>query len=147
MFERLKEVLNNAKNITVNNVMFQIWIDNDVQELIIELNTLRQLFDRGIDSKGDSLGEYSPFTKQLKQEDNLPFDRITLKQEGVFYASFKVIPLKDGFEIIADPIREDTNLFEDFGKDIVGLTEESINFLIFKTLTLIINETRKQILR
>ena len=65
-----------------------------------------------------------------KKEKGLPYDRITLFDTGDFYDTFKVIPFLGGFEIDANPIKENTNLFDEFGEDILGLTEESREILV-----------------
>ena len=57
-------------------------------------------------------------------------DHITLRDTGEFYESFKVVPLLRGFRIEADPDKGGgDNLFDDFGEDIVGLSEENILIL------------------
>ena len=104
-----------------------------VQTFILDLNRQDQLFKKGIDSKNKALGVYSPFTINNKQERGVPVPsdfHITLFDTGEFYSTFVIIPGKDFFEIDANPIREDTNLFEDFGEDIIGLNDESLQILI-----------------
>ena len=133
MFEPFKFLLANITDLELNGIILEVWEQEDVQEIIIGLNTRNQLFDEGIDSEGQTLGEYTPFTKGRKQEKGLPFDRITLYDTGEFYDSFYIKPVNDGFEIIADPVKDDTDLFTDYGKEILGLTSESKDILI-KTL-------------
>ena len=61
----------------------------------------------------------------------LPPDRsVTLKDTGDFYLSFSVIPFKGGFEITANPIKDDTNLFEEWGKEILGLNQVNLQIII-----------------
>jgi hypothetical protein len=132
-FDRL---LANVQRIDLNDVFLAMWKRNDVQDYIIELNTegedTSQLFELGIDSEGKSLsdsslfGGYSPFTKQIKASKGQRIDHITLKDTGEFYKSFKVTPNKNGFRISANPNKDDSNLFDDFGVDIVGLTKENV---------------------
>jgi hypothetical protein len=132
-FERL---LNNLNSLDLNDIFLAMWRRNDVQDYIIELNTegepTSQLYELGIDSLGKSLGDsspfggYSPYTKQIKASKGQRIDHITLKDTGEFYKSFKVTPNKKGFRITANPIKEDSNLFQDFGVDIVGLTKENV---------------------
>ena len=130
-FERL---LKNINNLNINDIFFELWSDNRVQNYIIDLNTegkpTSQLYELGVDSLGNSLGEYSPFTIPFKVEKGQRFDHITLKDTGDFYESFIVTPLKTGFKIDANPIKDDDNLFDLFGKDIVGLTEENQERLV-----------------
>lgn len=100
-----------------------------IQELIIDLNTEGQLFERGIDSEGQSLGVYSQFTKAIKQREGLPFDRVTLFDSGDFYKSFKVSTSGNEVLIIADTEKEDKDLSEVYGEAIIGLTDESLEIL------------------
>lgn len=129
MFDELKKLTDKAASLDINEVLYEIWQGEDVQEFIIELNTNAQLYEQGIDSKGKDLGEYTPFTIEQKKISGLPYDRITLFQTGDFYTSFYVKPGAEGFTIIANPVKEDSNLFDDFGEDIIGLTEESLERL------------------
>ena len=51
---------------------------------------------------------------------------------GDFYKSWKVIIRNkddDFFIMDANPIKEDTNLFVEWGVDVLGLTEQSMNIL------------------
>ena len=103
-FERL---LKNVNNLNINDIFFELWSDNRVQNYIIDLNTegenTSQLYELGVDSLGNSLGEYSPFTIPFKVEKGQRFDHVTLKDTGGFYESFMVTPLKTGFKIDANP--------------------------------------------
>ena len=104
-----------------------------VQKFILDLNRVDQLFNKGVDSKDRALGVYTPFTINSKNERGVPVPsdfHITLFDTGQFYSTFVIIPGKDFFEIDANPIREDSNLFEDFGEDILGLNDENLQILI-----------------
>ena len=104
-----------------------------VQKFILDLNRVDQLFNKGVDSKNRALGVYTPFTINSKNERGVPVPsdfHITLFDTGQFYSTFVIIPGKDFFEIDAKPIREDSNLFEDFGEDILGLNDENLQILI-----------------
>jgi len=136
-FERL---LKNVNNLDLNDIFLSMWKRNDVQDTIIELNTegepTSQLYELGIDSLGNTLGKYAPSTIQGtsnfkgKAEKGQRFDHITLKDTGEFYKSFKVIPNSKGFMITANPNKDDSNLFEDFGVNIVGLTKSNVLVLL-----------------
>ena len=130
-FERM---LNNINKLDINDIFYSLWSDNKVQNYIIDLNTegeqTSQLYNLGIDSEGNNLGEYSPYTIQFKVEKGQRFDHITLKDTGDFYETFKVKPTKKGFELTANPNKDDDNLFEIYGKEIVGLTKDNQKLLI-----------------
>lgn len=137
---RLKKRLDKFKKAAdIDVVLAEIVSDKDLQKFAIELNTRGQLFDKGIDSFGVSLGEYAGTTiegvegKFLgKKKKGQPFDRITLLDEGKFHASFVIETGGRAFlmKIIANPKRGDTDLFKDFGKAIVGWTEQNLQLII-----------------
>ncbi len=86
-----------------------------------------QLFERGIDGLGAKLPVYSPVTVQIKKLKGQPFDRTTLRDTGEFHSSIKVKLQRDGIRIDSDPIKEDTNLLEEYGEEILFLTDENLN--------------------
>lgn len=109
----------------------------EVRKLIIDLNTIEQLYEEGIDSKGVRLGDYSTYTKGIKQNNGQRNDHITLNDTGDFYNSFRVVFDGNSIRIVANPFKEDTNLFKEYGIDIVGLTEDSMSVLATKALIII----------
>jgi len=126
----------------VDNIAYNIAQTNEHKRLVISLNTegepTSQLYELGEDSLGKGLqgktilkdGEYTPFTKNEKSIVGQRYDHPTLKYTGAFYASFVVKPYKGGFEIDADPVKDDTNLFDELGKDILGLNDENLQIVI-----------------
>jgi hypothetical protein len=130
----VERLLNNVNKLDINDIFYSLWSDNKVQNYIIDLNTegeqTSQLYNLGIDAEGNSLGDYSPYTIQFKVDKGQRFDHITLKDTGDFYETFKVKPNKKGFELIANPNKDDDNLFEIYGKEIVGLTKDNQKLLI-----------------
>lgn len=120
------------------DVMFRIGNDREVLEFIIHMNTREQLFEKGIDATGTPLdqigGGYSNYTIQFfKIPESLPYDRVTLFQTGEFYDSFvaRVIGAGD-IEITANPIKDDDNLEDRYGNQIIGLTKDSLEKLTQK---------------
>lgn len=127
--------------------MLFLFQNGDFRKLIIDLNTIDQLYNQGVDSRGRSLGDYTAYTKSLKQAKGQRTDHITLKDTGEFYNSFRIILNGNALQIIADPIKEDTNLFQEFGIDIVGLTEDSMSVVTTKALQLIKPYIKQQLLK
>jgi hypothetical protein len=106
-----------------------------IKDEIIRLNTSEQLFE-GIDSKGNPLDVYSPTTEVLnlrftfnyegKSKKKIAGQPAFLFDEGEFYTSFQVDVDRNRILIKADPIKDDgNNLFDEYGNDIIGLTDES----------------------
>ena len=119
------------KSISYSKIMSEIWKDKVLQNTIIQLNTKAQLFGRGIDSLGETLGDYSAASVEFfgKREGH-----IQLFDEGDFYKSFKIIPLGEDADIYADTIKIQDNgkridLTDRFGIEIIGLTNESKQIL------------------
>ena len=61
--------------------------DNEAD--ILDFNK-EQLLVRGVDTEGASLGEYSPYTKQLREAAGLQTDHIDLRFTGEFQDSLKL---------------------------------------------------------
>lgn len=103
----------------------------EVQDVIIAMNTRVQLYELGENSLGVKLsaigGDYSPYTKEIKMAKGQPIDRVTLRDTGEFYASFVVKVLPNGdFEITANPIKDEDNLFERWGNEVTGLQPKNL---------------------
>ena len=124
------------KRINPNLIFIKVVNNNDVKDLVIELNTIKQLYDKGIDANSDSLGEYAPFTIREKIKKGQPTDRVTLKDTGEFYKSFRIKVDGDEIDIEADTIKYDFDgawdLLDIYGADILGLTNNSMVKLIHK---------------
>lgn len=130
----LYRVLYKFNQFDVDTVMREaLFYDKEFTDKMIELNTIEQLYKKGIDSTGDSIGEYQPATIEGtsrfkgKIEKGQPYDRVTLKDTGDFYNSFRIY-IDSNFDLIvkADTIKEGIDLLDQWGKDILGLTDESL---------------------
>jgi len=132
--------LENLSRAVQPSIMMQVIVErNGLGGVIIHLNTEDQLFDKGIDSRGVKLedigGSYSPATIngiegkfKGKLELGLPIDRVTLYNSGDFYKTFTVDVEGNGDIIVqADPNKPNQNLFDRYGKDVVGLTKNNLD--------------------
>jgi len=114
---------------TADKLFVEILKDSNVQAQIIDFN-LEQMYEGGIDSDGNSLGQYAqitvsywkPLARTLGNDGRT--DHITLKDTGEFYKSFKIKLENDGFRITANAIKEDTDLAQIYPK-VIGLSKES----------------------
>jgi hypothetical protein len=145
-FGSLYSVINRTLELDINQILGSVFNnESDLKELIIDLNTQGQLFDKGIDSEATLLsnigGSYSDITIAMKRTEGLPFNRITLFDTGDFYDSFNVRYEREGFVIEANTIKEGIDLQDRWGANIIGLTDESIRELIFFLNPLIIEYT------
>lgn len=152
-FQGLINYLEQFAKLNIDKLALDIARMSEHDRLVIKLNTQNQLFDKGINSEGQTLasvgGSYSPLTVSIKQSKGQPTNRVTLKDTGEFYLSFRTTPFRGGFRIEADPIKDDTNLFDEWGANIVGLTKESLDILtefylieINKKLDVLVNNTK-----
>ncbi len=154
---RLTDLVKKEKGLDITPALFFVFSQEDIQLFAIELNTggpniseHGQLFLQGIDAEGVDLhnigGDYSAFTRDLKAFDGLPFDHITLYQEGDFYKSWEFVQKEDSFVLRADTIKEGEDLRDRWGPDIIGLTDESISKLSTEIIPEIINHILRSLL-
>lgn len=154
---RLTDLVRRGKRLDYESTLFFVFSDKDTQIFAVDLNTgdpndgeKGQLFLQGVDSKGIRLdvtgGDYALSTVKLKQRLGLPFDRVTLYQEGDFYGSWEFIQKGDSFVLRADTFKEGEDLQDRWGSDIIGLTDESIQKLTNEVLPEIIERILSELL-
>ena len=111
--------------------LFKLVLNNSkIKNMVIELNTEDQLYSKGIDSLGNSLGLYSEITISIKRSKGQPTDRVTLKDTGDFYDTFKVDVREGEIVITANTIKDQDDLIQKYGSDIIGLTDDNLQKLI-----------------
>ncbi len=118
--------------------------DNDWE--IIEMNTVDQLYDRGITATGISIADYEPYSEytiELKEMKGQPTNRVTLRDEGDFHRSFEVDTDNEKMMIVASD-RKTIKLIQRYGDDIMGLTQENIEKFEEETLLPQIMKVAKQ---
>lgn len=123
-------------NLDLKKEVIKILNSKKVQDFVITMQQER-LYNTGKDSEGESLGSYSPFTVVIKQEKGQRTDHITLRDTGEFYESMTFYANETELVFDADAQKEDSNLFADFGLDILGLTDfdrERLIELIYQEL-------------
>ena len=126
--------------------IFKEVLDNKViKDLIVRLNTKEQLEKDKTDSLGAHLGTYSFATEQMSDGKKKQGQFIDLKDTGEFYASWKVKVFQRFISIDANPIKEKNNLFDDYGEDVLGLTDDNLQILIDETKKLYIEYYRKNL--
>ena len=97
-------VAENLSNINATQLLKRILGRNDVQKLMIELNTDNQLGKLNENSFGIKLykigGKYAPSTAKRK---GVGATKIDLKQSEQYWKTFKIVPLSNGSaNIISD---------------------------------------------
>jgi hypothetical protein len=140
--DALRKLANNIISINQDEIFLEVFSQKPVKDFIIELNTIEQLFKKGVDANNSDLanegGDYSDLTIQGvpglflgKVQKGLPTNWITLFDSGEFYDSWVVEVDKTSIEIDADTIKADgTDLRVRWGKAILGLNDESLEKLV-----------------
>lgn len=141
--ERLKQLLNAfSYSFSQSSMFFAIMRQPSMRKYIIEqLIQKNQLLKYGVDERNKVIGYYSLTTQLIsggKKKFGSPY---TLKDTGAFYKSMYIRANPQYIEIDADPIKKGegqatTNLFQEYGEGIIGLTDDSKNKLANKTLDL-----------
>ena len=121
--------------------------DPAFRNYILDLIRNDQLFSQGIDSDGDIIGYYSEWTEMMNP-DKRAGTPYTLKDTGEFYESMIIYIYDNLIEIDADPIKkndkgEETNLFFEYGENIIGLTDENTE----KVALILADKYRQEIIR
>ena len=138
----------------VDKLLLKIYKQKKTQDFIIGLNTREQLFINREDSEGRKLrdigGGYSPVTELLSEGISFQYQGESNVKEagespflfdtGDFYKSWTVTPSEGGFAMDADPMKGGTNLFDDWGINILGLTDDSARLLQEFLLTALAQE-------
>lgn len=129
MNTRIGELLNKATRITFADVWKEVFRDEQFKNEILDWIRWEQLYNEGVDEFGQIIGTYSRYTEILNPEkqEGTPY---TLYDTGDFYNSLLITILDDGIEINGDGLKVDefgqtTDLFQEYGYEIIGLTEES----------------------
>lgn len=120
MFGVIKDIGNNMQRLNPNRLIKDVIEETQVKAQIIDLNQ-SQMFDKGIDAKGETLGDYSPVS--VAKYGKRP-GHIQLKDTGEFYDSMKVGVEDDKFVITGDTDKGDVDLANVY-PDVLGLTTES----------------------
>lgn len=129
MTTRIGELLNKATRITFSDVWKEVFKDEQFKTEILDWIRWEQLYNEGVDEFGQIIGTYSRYTEILNPEkqEGTPY---TLYDTGEFYNSMMIEVFDDYIEINADGLKVDefgqtTDLFQEYGYEIIGLTEES----------------------
>lgn len=119
---KLHKLLDNASRLSDLQAWFSAF-DPKTKELILDWIREDQLREKGVNAEGDVIGYYSYATELLSGGEKQEGTPYTLYDTGEFYRSMYMVVLRDAVVFEADPIKGDDNLFEKYGRNIIGLTE------------------------
>lgn len=119
-----------------NNINSGKWVQQiiyDNEAYIVDLNAEEQLYEQGVNNLGVSISDYAPYspvTIEIKKAKGQPTNRVTLRDEGDFESSFFLEVGQNQFEIKASDWKTE-ELIKKYGRQILGLTNENIERLIW----------------
>ena len=141
------ELIRRGYAISEGELFMDVISENETRNLIVKLNTDQMKLEFK-NSKGELLssvgGPYSPYT--VSEGGKQGRFKVDLYDTGDFHESFRVENVSgSGFEIKSDPIKDDgTNLLNEWGEDVEGLTVESLDklslFLVKKYQEIILSK-------
>ena len=126
------ELIRRGYAISETELFMDVVSENETRKLIVKLNTDQMKLEFK-NSKGELLSSvgrpYSPYT--VSEGNKKGRFKVDLYDTGDFHESFRVENVSGlGFEIKSDPIKDDgTNLLNEWGADVEGLTVESLDKL------------------
>ena len=148
-FNAIDNLISNIKKLNSDSILKKVLADSKLQQDILDLNRLGQLYNEGVDSDGKFLGNYTSYSidRKLDGDGDHRIDHITLKDTGEFYDSFKFKNNVDSFVIKADTIKPDQDLAYVYGAKILGLNAKSLSILRSEILppvrTMVLAQIRK----
>ena len=99
------------------------------EAIIIDFIIEDQLFEKGINGSGQSLGDYSPITVSIKREKGQPTDRVTLRDTEAYHNSHTLeVTQEGGFAIKVSDFKYG-ELVERYG-NIDALTDENLQDIL-----------------
>jgi len=152
-FRKIYALIDRMESLTIDSIMDEVWDDRYLKALVLDLNFQSQLYEKGVDAAGNLLGYYSPFTVRYKRSiagsigNDTRSDHITLKDTGEFYNSGRVEKVPGGIVIDAETNKGGgDDLAVEFGKKILGLSNESIQELIPEVRERVIPLVRQKVI-
>lgn len=145
MLEALKRVATNAKRLDSDKILRKVFNDPAVKEYVITLQQ-NQMYDHGVDSKGESLGEYSVTSVEVYGKRP---GHIRMYDSGDFFKSIKVKAQEGEIIISADTIKtawDGAIDLLDRWPELLGLNEDSLQKIRTYIRPLFIDEVRASIL-
>ena len=119
------------------DLLDKVFLESEVQKTMIEFNQ-DQLQD-GKDALGQTISTiggspYRPYTVTVKRKKGQPTNKVTLKDTGEFYKTFKIVIHQNYYEITANFEIHETSILDNFTSnyDFLGLDQESLYELAYE---------------
>lgn len=150
MFERLRQIAQNAVRLDINEILSDIWRDTFVQDFILEELNQNDQLRKGLKANGKEVGfyrndGYADFKQAIGSK--APTGTVDLVVTGDFYSTFAVDITPKGFQITANTGIYEFDFAQKYGEEILGLSEESIQKLQEFVKPMIIEKVREHLIR
>jgi hypothetical protein len=150
----LEVIARNVKKLNEETAFKKVISTPAIQLEAIRLNRDEQLFKRGVDVFGVSMRSqyargsnvYADYTIAIKNEKNQPTNRVTLRDTGAMYSTFKTKIVGDELMLDVNSIKEGKDLQKTWGQ-FVGLDEFSKEILINKSKPIVLDYVKSTILQ
>lgn len=136
MIDRLDRMIQGFRDFAEASDRIVLDCVRENEAVIVDMNAEDQLYEKGENRLGVSISDYQPYspvTVEYKRMKGQPFDRVTLRDEGDFEASFFIRYTSDSFEIWASDSKTE-KLVRKYGDEILGLNDENLNEIIWEYL-------------
>lgn len=121
----LDKVIKRLENLQRPFLQAVLRVIKEQEHIALDLITQEQLFKRGIRGDGQDLGEYAPFTIIQKKAKGLPYDHVTLFDEGDFHEGF--FANAEQFPVTFFSTDQKADMLADkYGDEITELTKNNI---------------------
>jgi len=149
----LEVIARNVKKLNEEKAFQKVIRNPAIQLEAIRLNRDEQLYQKGVDNQGNKMrSDYARFgnfyansTIAIKNEKNQPTDRVTLRDSGAMYQTFKTKIVGDELMLDVNSIKEGKDLVNRFGQ-FAGLDEESKNKLLIMAKPIVLDYVKNTIL-
>lgn len=146
MADSISQLIDRIKAFDANTDSLILDLVRENEAMVISMNVDDQLF-RGINADGQEVAPpYRPSTVIRKMRKSQPYDRVTLRDEGDFHASFFIRYDVDQFTLDATDQKKQW-LDRKYSPKIYGLTDANIGRLTGMVEARFIDEARKALLQ
>lgn len=139
---KVDELIQRVKRLSDSLAWFEAF-DNATREQIISWIQNDQLRDEGWNKFGKVIGIYSYETQRITDGKKIAGDPYDLFDTGEFFKSFVIRVFAQEIIIDANAQKGKDNLFDKFGNEIIGLTDENFRKLKEKVKISYIKYARK----
>lgn len=102
--------------------------------VLLDYNTNKQMNQKGEDSKGSHIGDYSGGYKRIRIRRGLQVDHVDLHFTGKFQAELKIVTESGEFKIISSVTYAD-DIVKKYGKNVLGIQQQNLEDFVKNYIT------------